>query len=114
MIEVMILYRLHFANEATRMAGSYPHPERFIYFLPICYCRRRNDIGGKMGDFTQKSVVKSAVRNLTVPIADYTTFNTLVQNILDNNPWGCTAYESAGVSKPAVEKTKEAFAATIV
>ncbi len=59
-------------------------------------------------------MVKSAVRNLATPIADYTTFNALVQNILDNNPWGCTAYESAGVSKPAVEKTKEAFGATIV
>lgn len=67
-----------------------------------------------MADFTQKTVVKSAVRELTSPIADYTTFNALVQDILDNNPWGCTVYESAGVSKPAVEKTKEAYSASIV
>jgi len=67
-----------------------------------------------MGDFTEKSVVKSAVRNLATPIADYTTFNALIQDILDNNPWGCTAYESAGVAKPAIEKSKEAFAAAIV
>ncbi len=66
-----------------------------------------------MGDFTQKSVVKSAVRKLTTPIADYTAFNALVQDVLDNNPWGCTAYESAGVAKPAVEKSKEAYAAAI-
>jgi len=67
-----------------------------------------------MGDFTQKSVVKSAVRNLAAPIADYAAFNALIQDVLDNNPWGCTAYESAGVAKPAVEKSKEAYAATIV
>jgi hypothetical protein len=43
-----------------------------------------------MADFTVKSTVKSAVRNLASPIADYTTFNTLIQDILDDNPWGCT------------------------
>lgn len=67
-----------------------------------------------MADFTQKSVVKSAVRNLAAPIADYATFEALIQEIIENNPWGCTTYQSAGVNKPGVEKTKEAFAATIV
>ncbi|HWQ66145.1 MAG TPA: hypothetical protein VN372_04660 [Methanospirillum sp.] len=66
-----------------------------------------------MADFTQKSVVKSAVRTLATPIADYTTFSALIQDIIDNNPWGCTAYESAGISKPAIEKTKEGYAASI-
>jgi hypothetical protein len=67
-----------------------------------------------MGDFTEKSVVKTATRSLAAPIADYTAFSALIQDILENNPWGCTAYESAGVAKPAVEKSKEAYAATIV
>ncbi|HWQ64948.1 MAG TPA: hypothetical protein VN429_11070 [Methanospirillum sp.] len=67
-----------------------------------------------MGDFTQKSVVKSAMRKLATPIADYATFHALIQDVLENNPWGCTTYESAGVAKPAVEKTKESYAATIV
>ena len=71
-------------------------------------------MGGKMGDFTQKSVVKSATRDLVTKIADYTTFNALIQDILANNPWGCTAYESASVAKPAMEKSKEAYAASIV
>jgi hypothetical protein len=66
-----------------------------------------------MGDFTQKSVVKSAVRNLTTKIADYSTFNSLIQDVVDNNPWGCTAYESAGVAKPAIERSKEAYAASV-
>jgi hypothetical protein len=67
-----------------------------------------------MGDFTQKSVVKSAARKLATPIADYAAFSALIQDVIENNPWGCTAYESAGVAKPAVEKTKEAYSATIV
>lgn len=67
-----------------------------------------------MGDFAEKSVVKSAVRKLAAPIADYATYSSLIQDILDNNPWGCTSYESSGVTKPPVEKSKESYAATIV
>lgn len=67
-----------------------------------------------MADFTQKTVVKSAVRNLAAPVADYATFSALIQEVLENNPWGCTSYTTAGVAKPGVEKTKEAYAATII
>ncbi len=67
-----------------------------------------------MADFTVKSTVKSAVRNLASPIADYTTFNTLIQDILDDNPWGCTTYESGGVSHQGVEVSKESYAASII
>lgn len=67
-----------------------------------------------MGDFTQKSVIKSATRKLAVPITDYTTFSALIQDVLENNPWGCTTYESVGVTKPAVEKTKEAYTASVI
>ena len=67
-----------------------------------------------MADFTQKSVVRSAVRTLASPIADLTTFNALIQDILDNNPWGCTTYTSAGVNKPAVEKTSQYFTGKVV
>lgn len=67
-----------------------------------------------MGDFTEKSVIKSAVRALAAPFADYASFSTVIQGVLTNNPWGCTAYESAGAAKPAVEKTKESYTASIV
>ena len=33
-------------------------------------------------------------RKLTTPIDTVAKFLALVQNILDNNPWGCTSYES--------------------
>lgn len=67
-----------------------------------------------MGDFTQTNIAKSAVRELAVPIADITAFNTLVQDILTNNPFTCTAYEVSGVLQPPVEKSREAYTARIL
>jgi len=67
-----------------------------------------------MADFVQKTTVKSAVRPLAAPIADVATFNTLVQSIITDNPFGCTAYESAGVNHQPVEKSKENYVVKIV
>jgi hypothetical protein len=67
-----------------------------------------------MADFVQKTTVKSAVRALANPIADVAAFNTIVQSVITDNPFACTAYESAGVNHAPVEKTKETYAAKIV
>ncbi len=67
-----------------------------------------------MANFTPKSVVKSAVRTLSTPIATLAAFSEVVDDILTNNPFGCTAYESGGASMPATEKTREAYTARFV
>jgi hypothetical protein len=67
-----------------------------------------------MTDFVQTSETKRAVRTLSNPIADVTTFNTIVQSVITQNPFGCVAYMTAGENHPAVEKTKEAYTARIV
>ncbi len=67
-----------------------------------------------MANFVSGSVVKSAVRRLTAPIPTPAAFSEVVDDILTNNPFGCTAYESAGQSMPAVEKTREAYTARFV
>jgi hypothetical protein len=67
-----------------------------------------------MTDFVQSSETKRAVRKLTNPIADVTAFNTIVQSVIQGNPFGCVAYMTAGENHPAVEKTKEAYTARIV
>ena len=67
-----------------------------------------------MANFVSRSVVKSAVRTLTAPIPTLAAFSEVVDDILTNNPFGCTAYESAGQSMPAVEKTREAYTARFV
>jgi hypothetical protein len=67
-----------------------------------------------MADFVQKSTVKTATRQLAVPIADAAAFNTIVQSVITDNPFACTAYETAGVNHAPVEKTKEAYVVKIV
>ncbi len=67
-----------------------------------------------MADFVEKTVVKTAVRELADPIADVSAFDTLVQTIITDNPFGCVAYTEGGVSHQPVEKSKEAYVAKIV
>jgi hypothetical protein len=67
-----------------------------------------------MADFVQKTTVKTAVRTLASPIADVAAFNTIVQLVITDNPFACVAYETAGVSHPPVEKTREAYVARVI
>jgi predicted RNA methylase len=67
-----------------------------------------------MADFAQNTNVKSAVRKLASPIVDIDAFNTIVQNVILNNPFGCVSYMSSGASHPPVEKTKETYTARFV
>jgi hypothetical protein len=67
-----------------------------------------------MAKFVLVSVTKTAVGKLSAPIADAAAFSGIVENVLADNPWGCTSWEGAGESHPAVEKVSEAYTARIV
>lgn len=67
-----------------------------------------------MADFTQGSIVKSAIRKLAEPIADVTAFKTLVQLVITDNPFGCVSYMNSGVNHPPVEKTRETYTVQFV
>lgn len=67
-----------------------------------------------MADFIQKTTVKTALRTLASPITDVSAFNTIVQSVITGNPFGCVEYMTAGVTHPAVEKTKENYVAKVV
>jgi hypothetical protein len=67
-----------------------------------------------MTDFVQTNETKRSVRTLTTPIEDIATFNTIVGNLIANNPLGCVSYMSAGVSHPGMEKTKEAYTVRMI
>jgi hypothetical protein len=67
-----------------------------------------------MADFTQKSVTKSAERMLTTPIGTVAAFLALIQDVLDNNPWGCVSYTSNGVTVAAVVRGSEYYSGKIV
>ena len=67
-----------------------------------------------MADFVQKTVNKSAVRDLTVPIATVTSFNTLIQAVIDDNPFGCIGYTgSDGQPVAAVVRNREHYTAKV-
>ncbi|MDE4907310.1 hypothetical protein L0665_01570 [Methanogenium marinum] len=57
---------------------------------------------------------KSAVRDLTIPIANITIFDALVQDIIDTNPFGCTAYVEQGVPIDPVVRSKEVYDAKVI
>jgi hypothetical protein len=67
-----------------------------------------------MADFMQKTNVKSAVRKLANPIADINAFNTLIQTVITNNPFGCISHMTSGVNHPPVEKSRETYSAKFV
>jgi len=57
-------------------------------------------------DFVQDPHSKMFIRNFSEPIQDLTTFITLIQTVVDLNPWNCTTYLVDGVKRPAMEKTE--------
>lgn len=67
-----------------------------------------------MADFVSKTITKSDERILTTPFASQAAFNTVIEDIITDNPWGCTSYESGGVTLPAVSKSSEYYSGTIV
>jgi len=67
-----------------------------------------------MADFAQKTNIKSAVRKLADPITDVTAFNTIVQSVILNNPFGCVSYMSSGTNHAPVEKSRETYTAKFV
>jgi len=67
-----------------------------------------------MADFQLSTTSKTSVRKLSVPIADAATFSGIIENVLTNNPWGCTPWEGAGESHDPVEKAGEAYTARVM
>jgi len=67
-----------------------------------------------MADFVQKTVNKSAVRELTTSFADVTPFNTLIQAVIDDNPFGCIAHTGPdGEVIAAVTRNREHYTAKV-
>jgi hypothetical protein len=67
-----------------------------------------------MADFVQKTVNKTAVRDLAVPIATVTSFNTLIESVIEDNPFGCVGYTgSDGVPVDPVVRNREHYTAKV-
>ena len=67
-----------------------------------------------MADFVQKTVNKTAVRDLSVPIADVETFDSLIEMVLDDNPFGCVDYTTRdGQTVEGVVRNREHYTAKV-
>ena len=66
------------------------------------------------GNFVQQSITKSASRVLAAPIADADTFETLIEAVVTDNPFACTAYTVGGDAMAAVAITKRSYGARLV
>ena len=67
-----------------------------------------------MADFVQKTVNKTAVRDLSVPIADVETFDSLIEMVLDDNPFGCVEYTTRdGQTIAGVVRNREHYTAKV-
>lgn len=60
------------------------------------------------------SQTKTVVRKLSAPIVDAATFSGIIEDIIANNPWGCTPYSSGGVEHAVVEKVDESYTAKVM
>jgi len=67
-----------------------------------------------MANFVQSGVVKTAVRELAAPIADVAAFSEVVNDVITNNPFGCTAYQVGTENHAAVEKVREYYTGRII
>ncbi len=66
-----------------------------------------------MADFVQKSLNMRSVRKLTAPIADLPSLVTLIQNVLDMNPWECTDYTQSGATVDGVIRISQSFSGKV-
>lgn len=66
-----------------------------------------------MGEFKELSVVKTAARKLVTPLADLAALNSIVDGVLENNLFECSAYQVGTTSHLPMEKTRESYTARI-
>jgi len=67
-----------------------------------------------MADFVEKTVNKSALRELTFPIPDVETFDEIVWSVIDENPFGCVGYTTkAGEIIAPVIRNREHYTAKV-
>ncbi len=67
-----------------------------------------------MADFVVSTINRTAVRELSVPIPDVTSFNNLVQSVIDDNPFGCVGYTTkAGETIAPIIRNREHYTAKV-
>ena len=66
-----------------------------------------------MADFIEKTVNKTAVRDLAIQIPNVGAFDDLIEMVIDDNPFDCIEYVKNGVEMPAVCRHREHYTAKV-
>jgi hypothetical protein len=67
-----------------------------------------------MGEFVETSITKASTRTLATPFATAAAMNTVVQEVITDNPFECSAYQVGTTSHQPIEVGKQSFNARIV
>ncbi|WP_317136204.1 hypothetical protein [Methanochimaera problematica] len=68
----------------------------------------------EMADFIETNNTKTATRKLENPIPDIETFDSIVQDVVVNNPFGCVGYVSNGMNIAGVSTSKQGYTAKFI
>ena len=67
-----------------------------------------------MADFIETNNTKTATRVLENPIPDIATFDSIISDVIANNPFECIDYVSGGQVVSGVTKSKQSYTAKFV
>ena len=67
-----------------------------------------------MADFIETNNTKTATRVLENPFNDVATFDSVIADVIANNPFECVDYASGGQVIPGVTKSKEYYTSKFV
>ncbi|WOF15440.1 hypothetical protein F1737_01470 [Methanoplanus sp. FWC-SCC4] len=67
-----------------------------------------------MADFIETNNTKTATRVLENPIANIATFDSIISDVIANNPFECIDYVSGGQVIPGVTKSKQRYTAKFI
>jgi hypothetical protein len=67
-----------------------------------------------MADFIEIAVTKTAIRELTSPIADATAFKAIIDAVIQDNPWGCTDYVESNMTVPGIFRNRQAYSQRVL
>jgi hypothetical protein len=84
------------------------------FLLPVYALRMKGRSISNMAEFIQKANVKRSVRDITTPIPDVATLNTLVQGAIDTNAFQCVDFIRSGITVPGMTRGTESYTVKVI
>jgi len=75
----------------------------------VIFPERKQAGTAALADLVETNNTKSAVLELTTPIATIAAFDAIIESILSDNPFGCVDYVEQGATIPGVKRNRESY-----